>query len=236
MVAATWAGPALAQSRPDFRMAQLSWGPNALPRPSALRRLAWEIRQRTSIEADPEPVTLAPDAPELFAHPFLYLSGQGALPELPRPAMARLRRYLTFGGTLLVDNAEGTVGGAFDRSVRAAIARLLPSASLDRVPRSHVMYKSYYLVDRQSGRTLASPDLWGVALGGRMAVIYSMNDLGGAWDRDDFGRWRFDVRPGGERQREMSFRLGVNIAMYALCLDYKDDLVHLPFIMKRRRN
>ena len=30
-------------------------------------------------------------------------------------------------------------------------------------------------------------------------------------------------------------RLGVNIAMYALCLDYKEDQVHIPFIMKRRR-
>jgi hypothetical protein len=29
-------------------------------------------------------------------------------------------------------------------------------------------------------------------------------------------------------------RLGVNVAMYALCTDYKDDAVHLPFILKRR--
>jgi hypothetical protein len=27
----------------------------------------------------------------------------------------------------------------------------------------------------------------------------------------------------------------VNLAMYALCLDYKEDQVHIPFIMKRRR-
>ena len=29
--------------------------------------------------------------------------------------------------------------------------------------------------------------------------------------------------------------MGVNLAMYATCLDYKDDQVHLPFILKRRR-
>ena len=29
--------------------------------------------------------------------------------------------------------------------------------------------------------------------------------------------------------------MGVNLVMYALCLDYKSDQVHVPFIMKRRR-
>ena len=29
-------------------------------------------------------------------------------------------------------------------------------------------------------------------------------------------------------------RLGINLVMYALCLDYKTDQVHVPFILKRR--
>ena len=43
------------------------------------------------------------------------------------------------------------------------------------------------------------------------------------------------VTPGGERQREYAARLAINIAMYALCLDYKDDGVHILEIMRRRR-
>jgi hypothetical protein len=74
-----------------------------------------------------------------------------------------------------------------------------------------------------------------VVLGGRLAAVYSRNDLGGAWSRDDRGDWEFEVVPGGEEQREVAFRLGINLAMYATCLDYKDDQVHLPFILKRRR-
>jgi hypothetical protein len=31
------------------------------------------------------------------------------------------------------------------------------------------------------------------------------------------------VYPGGEQQREMAVRWGINIVMYALCLDYKAD-------------
>ena len=72
-------------------------------------------------------------------------------------------------------------------------------------------------------------------VGGRAAVIYSRHALGGAWARDDLGNPEYPVTPGGAPQREEAIRLGVNLVMYALCLDYKADQVHVPFIMKRRR-
>ena len=68
----------------------------------------------------------------------------------------------------------------------------------------------------------------------RLAVILSLNDLAGAVARDEFGEWEYDVGPGGEGAREMTFRLGLNVVMYALCLDYKEDQVHIPFILQRR--
>jgi hypothetical protein len=39
--------------------------------------------------------------------------------------------------------------------------------------------------------------------------------------------------PGGEVQREMAFRAGVNIVMYALTGNYKADQVHLPALLER---
>lgn len=81
----------------------------------------------------------------------------------------------------------------------------------------------------ESGDAAALPDSRG-----RAVIVYSQNDLGGAWARDRFGQWVHEVVPGGETQREHAFRLGVNLAMYALCLDYKADQVHVPFIMRRR--
>ena len=39
--------------------------------------------------------------------------------------------------------------------------------------------------------------------------------------------------PGGEPQREMAYRAGVNIVMYALTGNYKADQVHIPAIMQR---
>jgi hypothetical protein len=97
-----------------------------------------------------------------------------------------------------------------------------------------VLFRSFYLLHLPAGRVLALPFLEGVFSEGRAVIIYSQNDLGGAWARDAFGQWEHDVVPGGEMQREQAFRLGVNLAMYALCLDYKTDQVHVPFIMRRR--
>ena len=61
----------------------------------------------------------------------------------------------------------------------------------------------------------------------------TLNDLGGAWAPPSWGLG-VPVHTRREAQRETAFRLGVNLAMYALCTDYKDDAVHLPFILRRR--
>lgn len=204
------------------------------PRPSALKRLGWELARRTSIETTPEPVPVRLDAPGLHRYPFLYLAGDGALPPFSDAARAALRRHLQFGGFLLVDAADGSDGGGFDATVRPELARVLPSAPLTAVPQAHVLYKTFYLLDRQGGRVATRPWLEAQSLDGRLAVIYSQNDLGGAWARSDLGDWEYPCTPGGEPQRETAIRLGVNLSMYALCTDYKDDAVHLPFIMKRR--
>jgi hypothetical protein len=203
------------------------------PRPHALRRLSWELMERTSLEVVPQAVLLSLSDPEIFLHPFLYLAGEGGFASSNEVETRVLHRYLTYGGFLLIDSADG--GGAFDASVRQLLSHALPDAPLERIPSNHVLYKSFYLIDHQGGRQVVKPYLEGATIGGRLAVVYSQNDLGGAWARDDRGEWEFDTSPGGEAQRETAFRLGVNLAMYATCLDYKDDQVHIPFIMKRRR-
>lgn len=220
-----------------FRFGQLSLSASPPPRPNALRRMAWEIDKKTSIDVELEPATVSLSSPELHDTPFLYLAGDREF-ALPAPAgIEALRRYLTFGGFLLADSAEGSTDGAFDKSVRALFAALYPapSAGLELIPSDHVVYKSFYLLDRPVGRIALSPTMEGVTRGGRLIAAYVQNDLGGAWSRDNFGNYEFTCQPGGEAQRERAFRLGVNLVMYALCLDYKTDQVHVPFIMRRRR-
>jgi Domain of unknown function (DUF4159) len=230
-----------------FRIAEIGWAglvPQSAPRSSGLSRLGTELAVRTSIEVgrdNPSFVTLGQE--KLFETPFLYLSGDRRFAPPTGRELESLRRHLTFGGFLLIDSAEGRAGGEFDTSVRQLVAELFPApaAGLVPLPDDHVIYKSFYLLRSVAGRVAAARDLEAVfpggagTPGGRAAIVYCQNDLGGAWAKDTFGNFLYQCYPGGEEQREHSFRVGINLAMYALCLDYKTDQVHVPFILKRRR-
>jgi hypothetical protein len=204
-------------------------------RASGLRRLAWELQRRTSVESILEARAFGLDSPKLFELPFLYLSSDRELPAFTAAQLENLRRYLTFGGFVFADANDGSLGAGFDASFRREMARVLPGVQPRPLPATHVVFKSFFLLDTAPGRTLTSAQLDAWMIGKRAAVIYSQNDVMGALARDESGTFEFDVTPGGERQREYATRLAINIAMYSLCLDYKDDGVHILEIMRRRR-
>ena len=54
-----------------------------------------------------------------------------------------------------------------------------------------------------------------------------------AWAIDPSGGAPYAVVPGGEEQREIAYRFGINLVMYALTGSYKSDQVHLPIILER---
>jgi hypothetical protein len=220
-----------------FRFGQLQMGGNSNPRPNALRRLLWEIEKRTAIEVALESPLVTPTSPDLHETPVIYLAGDREFALPGKDGIEALRRFLTFGGFLIIDSAEGSTGGAFDQSVRQLIGAIFPppQPTLAVVSPDHVVYKSFYLLDKPLGRLSLSPVMEGIMRDDRMVVAYVQNDMGGAWSRDNFGNFEFPCEPDGERQRELSFRMGVNLVLYALCLDYKTDQVHVPFIMRRRR-
>ncbi len=117
---------------------------------------------------------------------------------------------------------------------------------LQRVPEDHVLTKAFYLLQSFPGRW-DNGDLWvearpeasgdagrrGVKADGVSSIIITSNDLAAAWALDEGDRPMFPVVPGGEEQREISFRAGVNIVMYALTGNYKADQVHVPAILER---
>lgn len=208
-------------------------GGNPRPRPNGSRRLGWEIRKRTSIDVVPTPGSSRLDEVGLFDHPFLYWSGDAAFDRLSDAEIAGLRRFVRFGGFVLIDDASPEADG-FDQSVRRELSRAFPTRRLRPLPNSHTIFRSFYLLDRPEGRVRGPEQMEAFEVGDRVAVLYSRHDLGGAWARDNLGSWEHPVSPGGDEQRERAIRLGVNIVMYALCLDYKDDQVHAPFIMRRR--
>jgi uncharacterized protein DUF4159 len=220
-----------------FRFGDLSLG-EAPPRPTALARLGWEVDVRTSVDVAREySVATSLGSEKLFETPFLYLSGTKRFAPPSAKEVENLRRFLSFGGFLLVDSAEGRAGGEFDAAVRSLASELFPAPAPGFAPLGddHVIFKSFYLISSIAGRVAVAPQLEAVTHDGRAVIVYSQNDLGGAWAKDNFGNYQYPCYPGGEGQREHAFRLGINLVMYALCLDYKTDQVHVPFILKRRR-
>ncbi|MEP9410270.1 MAG: DUF4159 domain-containing protein [Candidatus Brocadia sp.] len=218
-----------------FTFAQLEYlGGNWNPRPNAGKRLMWELIKRTSVEARIDSVTFRADDVNLFEYPFLYMTGDQEFLPFSEKEIGNLKLYLEFGGTLLIDDCIGKSDFGFDKSVRREIKRLFPNKSLEKLPADHTIFKSFYLLNQAYGRIMEKSYLETVMIENRAAIIYSQNDLGGAWAKDPLGSWEYEVIPGGETQRAMAFRLGINIIMYALTGDYKQDQVHLPFILKRQ--
>ena len=68
---------------------------------------------------------------------------------------------------------------------------------------------------------------------GVSGVIVGYGDYAAAWAADELGRPLYPVVPGGEVQREIAYRVGVNMVMYALTGSYKTDQVHIPAIIER---
>lgn len=208
---------------------------STLSRPAAWRRLLFEVMQSTSIEASPEAVTVTPESPELFAHPFSVLLADASLPRLSDTAVEQLVRFLSYGGFLLIDDTTATPDGAVARSVRELCARMFPTRPLSPLPANHSVYRAFFLIDRPFGRTDASPLLEGVTVGPVTPLIFCPNDLSGALDRGADGRDRYPVTPGGQWQRREALKLGINLMMYSLTSNYKQDQAHVLALIREGR-
>ncbi|MBS0222632.1 MAG: DUF4159 domain-containing protein [Proteobacteria bacterium] len=227
----------------DVRLAYIVTGDKDVDDTSraGLEGLSEVLRSRTSVEpADPVGIDLERDEPRLF--PLIYWPITSTQPNLSPKASAALDRYLRTGGIVFVDTRDQQM--SFDRPANGNpdLKRLLGAIELPplvSMPSDYVLTKSFYLLSDFPGRWQGGK-LWIEAGNGRVndgvpTIIIGSNDYAGAWAVDQRGRGLMPVSPGGETQREMAFRFGVNLVMVALTGNYKDDAVHLQDIMQRLR-
>ena len=201
-------------------------------RPAAWSRMLYEVLQTTSVEANPRAVQLGPDDPALFAHPFSVLIGTGAFRPLSDAAVEQLRRYLAYGGFLLIDDATGSPEGPFAESVRRLCRRVFPTRPLSPLPGDHSIYRAFFLLDAPLGRVAVSDVLEGVTKGPVTPLVYCPNDLSGALDRGPDGTDLHPVVPGGAAQRREAKKLGINLVMYSMTSNYKHDQAHVAELMR----
>ena len=201
-------------------------------RADAPARWAWELVRRTSAPGRIVTTLVAADQPSLLTEPFVIWAGASSVPPLTQPELRGLRQFLKLGGVMVVDDSQPG-GGPFGQSVRRELGRVLPESPVVKLDPTHVIFKTYYIIDRPVGRGLGPPQVEAIVRGKNAQVLLLSHDLLGALARRQ-GSWALQVEPGGERQRQYAIRLAVNLAMYVLCSDYKDDQVHAPWLMRRR--
>jgi hypothetical protein len=200
--------PSLSESTLTIGRLHYQGGGDWYANPSSLPNLLRAIRERTHLRTAERERVVTLDDPDLWSHPYLYMTGHGNV-RFTEQHLQVLRRYLRQGGFLHVDDNYG-----MDQSIRREFQRLFPNEALQEVPLDHPIYHVVYhmpdgvpKIHQHDGKPAQG---FGIFLDGRLAVFYSYeSDLGDGWEDPQ-------VHDDPEATREQALRMGVNLFAYAV--------------------
>jgi hypothetical protein len=216
---------------------------------AGLTGLGLALRARTSYEPM-EPIGVDLDHDDLSFFPLLYWPMDPREKNLSPAVLSKLADYMRQGGTIVFDTRDLTLGAVRGPSSpgEQTLRRLtqgLDMPKLEPLPADHVLTRAFYILRDFPGRWQGG-QVWVEALppakpgdaparggDGVSPVIIGGNDWAAAWAVDNTGHFLSEPVPGGESQREMAFRFGINLVMYALTGNYKTDQVHAPALLER---
>ena len=232
------------------RLAYVVTGDPEIDRTSeeGLAGLSRVLSARTALEPA-EPMGIDIEKDELAFFPVLYWPVREDASPLSDATLAKVDAFMKQGGLIVFDTRDHATGLSAAGTQGAALNRLIGQLDippLEPVPEAHVLTKSFYLMRSFPGRWDGGA-LWVEAepideaersersrrTDGVSSIVITSNDFAGAWALDEANRPIYPTVPGGEVQREMAFRAGVNIVMYALTGNYKADQVHVPALLER---
>ncbi len=200
--------------------------------------LSYQLGARTSVEPEmPHGVDLARDHLELY--PMIYY----AVPREARPFSAReaerVNDYLRAGGAFIVDTRDAAPGRDVSTNLQTLLTGI-DAPPLQPAPSNHVLTKSYYLIKSFPGRLNGRLWIEGGAVGrdtrrgdGVSGLFIGGSDWAGAWAIDSNTGRPLLTMEGGDAGREMAYRFGINLVMYILTGNYKEDQVHIPDLLDR---
>jgi hypothetical protein len=233
------------------RLAYIITGDPAVDEASraGLAGLSAFLASRTALEPA-EPAGVDPAIDDLAVYPFLYWPIVAGRPAPSEATIRKLDAFMKGGGTVLFDTRDAQAQRGGQTTAETRLLRQILSGiavpELEPVPADHVVTKAFYLIDTFPGR-YADGQTWIEAIpretnsGDRPAragdgvspIIITSNDLASAWATGRRGEPLYPVTQTMPRQREMAFRAGTNIVMYALTGNYKADQVHVPALLER---
>lgn len=176
----------------------------------SLSELLAFTRRNTLLDVAPQAATVKLSTDQLFSYPYLYLTGHGNV-RFSTSEAKRLRRYLTGGGFLHIDDNYG-----LNKSIRRELKKVFPDKELRRLPASHPIYSTHF--DFPNGLPKIHvhdesepPQGFGLFSDtGRLMVYYSHeSDLGDGWEPAS-------VHDNSEATRRKALQMGTNILVYAM--------------------
>ncbi len=228
----------------DTRLAYVTTGNPTVDTISeqGLKGLSLVLADRTSV-SPAEPMAVNIESDEIVFFPIIYWPVIEGATAPSATALAKMSDYMKNGGTIFFDLRDDQNGfedvGPSTEALRQILEKLdIPS--LEPVSEGHVLTKSFYLMREFPGRYDSGP-LWvergdasvASSSDGVSSIIIGSNDYAAAWALDENGNSLYATIGSSDRQREMAFRAGINIVMYALTGNYKADQVHIPALLER---
>jgi len=206
---------------------------------AGLEGLSEYVNRRTAASlVEPDPIE--PGRTDMSEYPLVYWPITASASPLSEEQATALNDYMSRGGIILVDTRDSGSGAGFAPGTESALRRAaqgLVIPPLAPLTTEHVLARAFYLLADFPGR-YTGETVWVQRDQDRTndsvsPVIIGGNDWAAAWAVDADGRNPYAVIPGGQRQRTIAYRFGVNLVMYALTGNYKGDQVHVPAILQR---
>ncbi len=176
--------------------------------PDIIPNLAKEINKRTKVNIKEQEKILTLDDPEIFAYPFLFITGHGKV-KLSKEEQEALRTYLWNGGFVYADDDYG-----MDEYFRGEIKKVFPEHRFILLPSTHEIYHIFY--DFEEGlpkiheHYKGPPMGYGLFIKGKLSLFYTYNsNVSDGWASPSVHNDLEDIR-------EKAFRMGINIYLYAL--------------------
>ncbi|MFW6158763.1 MAG: DUF4159 domain-containing protein, partial [Planctomycetota bacterium] len=163
--------------------------------------LSKQVSRELKLKCTWQTVRLSDPVDGWLEAPILYITGHGRL-DLTAKQRAKLRAFCERGGTIVADAC--CMNDRLDGSFRAQMKEIFPEVPLADLPAGHPVYSLRHKI------RLKRLQVWeGITIGCRTAVFYSKRDLSCAWDGNIH-----DPRLAVDERN--AFRLGVNVAAYAM--------------------
>jgi hypothetical protein len=172
----------------------------------ALQNLSKFCNSNLGTNIDLEYASVDVGSPDIFNHPFLFMTGHGNVVFSDVEA-ENLRTYLMAGGFLFIDDDYG-----MEPYVRLAIKKVFPELELTELPFEHPIYRQKYefrnglpKVHEHDGKP---PRGYGIFWQGRLVLFLGVeSNISDGWES-------FEVHRTPEELRQQSLRMGANIIQF----------------------